>query len=146
MSSAPWIAPLANSPQAVGLKNGGLSEITSDILYPASRLQDGDFQSGRTLEWRWRSDSSRHFLPRESRMFIEYEFAFGETGLTGSGTAHNKYINLGRKAPQSVTKGARPNANIAMSAAPNAALFDNARFVKARILLNKLFYKHRRIT
>jgi hypothetical protein len=77
--SAPWIAPLANSPQAVGLKNGGLSEITSDILYPASRLQDGDFQSGRTLEWRWRADSSRHFLPRESRMFIEYEFAFGET-------------------------------------------------------------------
>ena len=78
--SAPWIAPLANSPQAVGLKNGGLSEITSDILYPASRLQDGDFQSGRTLEWRWRSDSSRHFLPRESRMFIEllYEFVFGD--------------------------------------------------------------------
>ena len=44
-------------------------------------------------------------------MFIEYEFVFGETGLTGSGTAHNKYIKLGRKAPQSVTKGARPNAN-----------------------------------
>ena len=133
--SAPWIAPLANSPQAVGLKNGGLSEITSDILYPASRLQDGDFQSGRTLEWRWRADSSRHFLPRESRMFIEYEFAFGETGLTGSGTAHNKYINLGRKAPQSVTKGARPNANIAMSAAPNAALFDSARFVMNSVTL-----------
>ena len=47
MAAAPWTAPLADSPAAVGLKNGGLSEITQDIIYPASRLQDGDFSSGR---------------------------------------------------------------------------------------------------
>ena len=77
--AAPWTAPLADSPAAVGLKNGGLSEITQDIIYPASRPIDGDFSSGRSLEYRFRSDSSRHWLPRESRMLVEYEFAFGET-------------------------------------------------------------------
>ena len=71
--AAPWTAPLADSPAAVGLKNGGLSEITQDIIYPASRLIDGDFSSGRSLEFRFRSDSSRHWLPRESRMLVEYD-------------------------------------------------------------------------
>eukprot|EP01043_Picozoa_sp_COSAG02_P100908 COSAG02_NODE_36985_length_448_cov_0.644699_1_plen_34_part_10 len=30
--SAPWTAPLATDPRAVGLKNGGLREITHDII------------------------------------------------------------------------------------------------------------------
>ena len=46
-ATAPWQAPLANSPAAVGLKNGGLSEMTTDIIYPASRQVDSEFQSGR---------------------------------------------------------------------------------------------------
>ena len=133
--SAPWSAPLADSPQAVGLKNGGLSEITSDIIYPASRLQDGDFQSGRSIEFRFRSDSSRHWLPRESRMLVEYEFAFGETASSGTGDAHNKLINIGAKAPKFNAKGQPPNANVAMTAAPNASLFDQARFVMNSVTL-----------
>jgi hypothetical protein len=44
--SAPWTAPTADSPAAVGLKNGGLREITTDIIYPVSRAEKGSFQSG----------------------------------------------------------------------------------------------------
>ena len=44
--SAPWTAPTADSPAAVGLKNGGLREITTDIIYPVSRAERGSFQSG----------------------------------------------------------------------------------------------------
>eukprot|EP01048_Picozoa_sp_COSAG05_P003036 COSAG05_NODE_135_length_16947_cov_294.166548_5_plen_69_part_00 len=63
-------------------------------------------------------------------MPVEYEFAFGETGTTGSGTDNfNKLINIGKKTPRFSPKGAPPNANVAMTAAPNASLFDQARFV-----------------
>ena len=133
--AAPWTAPLADSPAAVGLKNGGLSEITQDIIYPASRLIDGDFSSGRSLEFRFRSDSSRHWLPRESRMLVEYEFAFGETSQTGTGDKDNKLINIGDKAPRWKVKGSPPNGNVAMTAAPNASLFDQARFVMNSVTL-----------
>jgi hypothetical protein len=74
--SAPWTAPTADSPAAVGLKNGGLREITTDIIYPVSRAEKGSFQSGVQQEFRWRSDSSRYWLPRESRLYAEIEFAF----------------------------------------------------------------------
>ena len=69
-AAAPWSAPPADSPAAVGLKNGGLSEMTTDIIYPASRQIDGEFTSGRSLEFR--SDSSRHWLPREFRSTGKY--------------------------------------------------------------------------
>ena len=49
-AAAPWSAPPADSPAAVGLKNGGLSEMTTDIIYPASRQIDGEFTGGRALE------------------------------------------------------------------------------------------------
>ncbi len=130
-AAAPWSAPPANSPAAVGLKNGGLSEMTTDIIYPASRQIDGEFTGGRQLEFRWRSDSSRHWLPRESRLHVKYEFKFGETAQTGSGEAHNFLIELGKDAPKTIKDGksARPNGNIGFTAAPNASLFDSVRYL-----------------
>eukprot|EP01047_Picozoa_sp_COSAG01_P007610 COSAG01_NODE_291_length_19378_cov_38.136418_8_plen_220_part_00 len=114
---------------AVGLKNGGLREITTDIIYPVSRMERGSFQSGVQQEFRWRSDSSRYWLPRESRLFAEIKFKFGETALTGSGEGHNKFMAIGKHAPRETTKGAPPNPNVALTAAPLHALFDQARMV-----------------
>jgi hypothetical protein len=137
--SAPWTAPTADSPAAVGLKNGGLREITTDIIYPVSRAEKGSFQSGVQQEFRWRSDSSRYWLPRESRLYAEIEFAFGETALTGSGVQSNNFFAIGKKAPKTVpagyvagtehSGGAPPNCNVALTAAPAHALFDQSRFV-----------------
>ena len=137
--SAPWTAPTADSPAAVGLKNGGLREITTDIIYPVSRAEKGSFQSGVQQEFRWRSDSSRYWLPRESRLFAEIEFAFGETATTGSGTDTNEFMAIGKNAPKTVSAkysssekhsgGAPPNANVALTAAPLHSLFDQSRFV-----------------
>ena len=129
-AAAPWSAPPADSPAAVGLKNGGLSEMTTDIIYPASRQIDGEFTGGRALEFRWRSDSSRHWLPRESRLHVKYEFKFGETSTTGSGTKSNHLVDIGQAAPKDRTgSGTRPNANVGFTAAPNASLFDQARYL-----------------
>jgi hypothetical protein len=134
--SAPWTAPTADSPAAVGLKNGGLREITTDIIYPVSRAEKGSFQSGVQQEFRWRSDSSRYWLPRESRLFAEIKFKFGETALTGTGTDYNRYVGVGHSAPREIKSvngvapvGAPPNANVALTAAPLHALFDQSRFV-----------------
>ena len=129
--SAPWQPPAANDPRAIGLKNGGLSDISTDIIYPASRLIKGDFQSGSQLEFRWRSDSARQFVPRESRLFVEYQIKLGETALTGSGTAKNRIVNAGAPAPTRIdaSKSAAPNGNLAFSAAPNAQLFSQARLI-----------------
>ena len=130
-AAAPWSAPPADSPAAVGLKNGGLSEMTTDIIYPASRQIDGEFTGGRQLEFRWRSDSSRHWLPRESRLHVKYEFKFGETSSTGSGDGGNCLIDIGKKAPKNRLDGTgvEPNANVGFTAAPNASLFDQARYL-----------------
>ena len=143
MASAPWMPPAANDPRAIGLKNSGLTALDTDIIFPASRMVRGDFKGGSTMEFRFRSDSSRHWLPRETRLFVEYKFKFGETALTGSG-ATNKcmLVNTGAKAPQTLdaagsgrAAGAPPNANIAMTAAPNASLFDQVRFVQNSVTM-----------
>ena len=64
--AAPWQPPAADDPRAIGLKSSGLSDMSSDILYPASRMVNEDFKAGSTLEFRWRSDSSRHWLPLQT--------------------------------------------------------------------------------
>ena len=139
-AAAPWSAPPADSPAAVGLKNGGLSEMTTDIIYPASRQIDGEFTGGRQLEFRWRSDSSRHWLPRESRLHVKYEFKFGETSSTGSGDGGNCLIDIGKKAPKNRLDGTgvEPNANVGFTAAPNASLFDQARYLMNSVSVEKI--------
>ena len=134
--SAPWQPPAANDPRAIGLKNGGLSDIAVDVIYPASRLVDQDFQAGSQLEFRWRSDSARQFVPRESRLFVEYDIVLGETASTGSGTEKTRIVNPGEPAPKRLdaaasgrARGAPPNGNLAFSAAPNAQLFSQARLM-----------------
>ena len=56
-------SPEIGDPRAVGVKNGGVKEFTSDIIYPVSRITDKDFTVSKQLEFRWRSDSSRFWSP-----------------------------------------------------------------------------------
>jgi hypothetical protein len=71
------------------------------------------------------------WLPRESRLLCEIEFAFGETALTGTGTGDNEFMAMGKAAPKNRTDGTgvKPNANVALTAAPMHSLFDQACFV-----------------
>ena len=72
-------APQINDPRAAGIKNGGVKAFESDIVYPVSRLrsQDGTWSGGKQMEFRWRSDSSRFFSPRDTKLCVKYKVAFG---------------------------------------------------------------------
>ena len=37
------------------------------------------FQSGRTLEFNWKSDKHRFWLPRSTRLVVHYEAKFGDS-------------------------------------------------------------------
>ena len=49
-------APKIGSPRAIGSRYGNTSGTSTDIIYPVSKLVNGQFQSGRTLEFNWKSD------------------------------------------------------------------------------------------
>ena len=65
-----------------GLSN--TSGTSTDIIYPVSKLVNGQFQSGRTLEFNWKSDKHRFWLPRSTRLVVHYEAKFGEVDSTAS--------------------------------------------------------------
>jgi hypothetical protein len=61
-------APTIDEPaRAVGVRHGGISKIETDIVRPMSRLStdDGTWAAGKQLEFRFRSDSSRFFSPKD---------------------------------------------------------------------------------
>jgi hypothetical protein len=78
MASGIFSAPEIGSAQAVGVKNNGIKEYTHDIIYPVSDIRRAQFTANKQLEFRWRSDSSRYFLPSQSKMVVSYEVAFGD--------------------------------------------------------------------
>ena len=53
-------APTIGEPRAVGIKNGGIQQVETDIVRPMSRLSTDDdtWQAGKQMEFCWRSDSS----------------------------------------------------------------------------------------
>ena len=55
-------APKIGSPRAIGSRYGNSSGTSTDIIYPVSKLVNGQFQSGRTLEFNWKS------VPRKLRV------------------------------------------------------------------------------
>ena len=82
-------APKIGSPRAIGSRYGNTSGTSTDIIYPVSKLVNGQFQSGRTLEFNWKSDKHRFWLPRSTRLVVHYEAKFGEVDSTASiMTAH----------------------------------------------------------
>lgn len=69
-------APEIGDPRAVGVKNGEVKEFTSNIIYPVSRIVKGEFTESKQLEFRWGSDSSRFWSPRDTKLMVKYEIAF----------------------------------------------------------------------
>ena len=63
-------APKVGSPRAIGSRYGNTSGTSTDIIYPVSKLVNGQFQSGRTLEFNWKSDKHRFWLPRSTRLLF----------------------------------------------------------------------------
>ena len=96
-------SPEIGDPRAVGVKNGGVKEFTSDIIYPVSRITDKEFTASKQLEFRWRSDSSRFWSPRDTKLMVSYEVAFGKAADLVDNFAHD---------------------DTRITAAPNTCLFD----------------------
>eukprot|EP01046_Picozoa_sp_COSAG06_P114379 COSAG06_NODE_61185_length_268_cov_0.917160_1_plen_76_part_01 len=68
-------APQRGDRRATGIKNGGIKAFESDIVYHVSRLTtpDGTWSGSKQLEFRWRSDSSRFWSPRDTKLYVKYK-------------------------------------------------------------------------
>ena len=109
-------APEIGDPRATGIKNGGVTSFGADIVYPTSRLTtpDGTWSGGKQLEFRWRSDSSRFWSPRDTKLYVKYKVGFGPKAGETDGAAQNLATAAGVDAVK----------NVRITAAPNTSLFD----------------------
>ena len=105
---------------------GNTSGTSTDIVYPVSRIERGAFQSGKTLEFNFRSDKHRHCLLRSTRLVVHMEHMFGETGTTCASVT---------KGPQNTAKGARPSKSIMYATLPATTLFGTG---QVRYVLNSV--------
>ena len=111
-------APEIGSAQAVGIKNSGIREFTHDVVNPVSRIERDQFTGSKQLEFRWRSDSSRFWSPRDSKLKVTYDIAFASTAGSfdkPNVTAHN---------------------SVRMSAIPNTVIFGGGmRYMQNSVLI-----------
>jgi hypothetical protein len=123
-------APTIGDPRAVGIKNGGISKFETDIVRPMTRLSTDDdtWAAGKQLEFRFRSDSSRFFSPKDSRLYVKYKLEFGQP--VGGGTTVP--LDLSTAADADKVKSVR------VTAAPNTVLFDGG----VRYLQNNVMVEH----
>ena len=119
-------APTIGSPRALASRSGNTAGTSTDIVYPTSRIVNGAFQSGKTLEFNWRSDKHRHCLLRSSRLVVHMEHKFGEVNTT----AHDPL-----KGPQDTSTGVRPSKSIMYATLPGTTLFGTG---QARYVLNSV--------
>eukprot|EP01047_Picozoa_sp_COSAG01_P051065 COSAG01_NODE_5225_length_4401_cov_24.113901_4_plen_553_part_00 len=83
-------APEINSAESVGIKSGGIRAYDTDVIRPVSNLIRDEFSGSKQLEFRWRSDSSRFFSPKDTKLKVEYELAFCKTaGTFADNSEHN---------------------------------------------------------
>ena len=94
-------------------------------MYPTSRIVNGAFQSGKTLEFNWRSDKHRHVLLRSSRLVVHMEHKFGEVDSTA----------LDRAKGAQDSDGAPPSKNLMLATLPGTTLFGTG---QARYVLNSV--------
>jgi len=111
-------APEIGSAQAVGIKNSGIREFTHDVINPVSRIERDQFTGSKQLEFRWRSDSSRFWSPRDSKLKVTYDVAFASTAGSfdkPNVSAHN---------------------SVRMSAIPNTVIFGGGqRYMQNSVLI-----------
>eukprot|EP01047_Picozoa_sp_COSAG01_P013876 COSAG01_NODE_663_length_14420_cov_77.011382_6_plen_562_part_00 len=83
-------APEIGSAESVGVKSGGIRAYDVDVIRPVSNLIRDEFSGSKQLEFRWRSDSSRFFSPKDTKLKVEYEIAFCKTaGSFADNTEHD---------------------------------------------------------
>ena len=118
-------APSMGSPRALISRSGNTAGTSTDIVYPTSRIVNGAFQSGKTLEFNWRSDKHRHVLLRSSRLVVHMEHKFGEVDSTA----------LDRVKGAQDSEGAPPSKNLMLATLPGTTLFGTG---QARYVLNSV--------
>ena len=102
-------APQIGEPRSVGVKNGGVTSYDTRIIAPVSRIVSDAVESGKQVQFRWRSSSGSYHNPRETKLGVRYKLKFGP--MTGAGNALD------------AVTGADLPSNVRFAACPNTALF-----------------------
>eukprot|EP01046_Picozoa_sp_COSAG06_P024889 COSAG06_NODE_2057_length_7713_cov_16.657998_6_plen_544_part_00 len=102
-------APQIGEPRSTGVKNGGVTSYDTRIIAPTSRIVGDAVESGKQVQFRWRSSSSAFHNPRETKLAVRYKLKFGP--LTGAGNA------------LAAVAGGNLPSNVRFTACPNTALF-----------------------
>jgi hypothetical protein len=68
-------APEIDSAESVGVKSGGIKAFDTDVIRPVSNLIRDEFSGSKQLEFRWRSDSSRFFSPKDTKLMQHATFS-----------------------------------------------------------------------
>ena len=118
-------APSIGSPRALASRSGNTAGTSTDIIYPVSRIVNGAFQSGKTLEFNFRSDKHRHVLLRSSRLVVHMEHKFGEVDTTCTDPLQG---------PKD-SGGVRPSKSVMFATLPGTTLFGTG---QARYVLNSV--------
>ena len=71
-------SPEIGSAQALGTKWGNVAGVSTEIVRPETKLVDDQFLPGRTLSFKFSGDKHRMPVLRQSRLYVKYEFGFGE--------------------------------------------------------------------
>jgi hypothetical protein len=129
-------APTIGEPRAVGIKNGGIQQVETDIVRPMSRLSTSDdtWQPGKQMEFRWRSDSSRYWSPRDTKLYVKYQLQFGAPNEPSSDIP----AVPPKAAPLDMSINQDKVRSVRVTAAPNTALFDGG----MRYLQNNVTVEH----
>ena len=90
--------------------------LSHDVINPVSRIERDQFTGSKQLEFRWRSDSSRFWSPRDSKLKVTYDIAYAKAD--------------GAFAPKNSLNAVR------MSAIPNTVIFGGGmRYMKNSVLI-----------
>ena len=100
-------APQIGEPRSVGVKNGGVTSYDTRIVHPVTRIVGDSFESGKQIEFRWRSSSGQYHNPRETKLGVRYKVKFGNNIGDGVGAL------TGQEVPS----------NVRMTACANTCLF-----------------------
>ena len=108
--------PEQGSARSVGSKFGNVAGVSTDVVWPESKLIKDEIEPGRLQTFKFRADKHRWWHPRSTRLSVKYEFKFGEVESTAKEPV---------KGPEDQDVGCRPANHVRMSALPNAALFNS---------------------
>ena len=65
-----------------GSKLGNIAGVSTDVVWPESKLIKDEIEPGRLQTFKFRADKHRWWHPRSTRLSVKYEFKFGEVEST----------------------------------------------------------------